>query len=128
MKLTKAKLKQIIKEEIGDRKWRRGWRRGRPAAQWLPRPPTEEEKKEEEALGRRQWDDSFRAGSRLGAAEPAPEEGLEVTMNEKQQAAEQIRAAVQNALKSKMSNDGIRDAVESSLPEDNWRGNKNPLS
>ena len=54
-------------------------------------------------------------------------EELEETMDTKQKAAEQIRAAVQNALKSKMGNDEIRDAVEGSLPEDNWRGNKNPL-
>ena len=54
-------------------------------------------------------------------------EELEETMDTKQKAAEQIAAAVENALKSKMGNDEIRDAVEGSLPEDNWRGNKNPL-
>jgi hypothetical protein len=54
-------------------------------------------------------------------------EELEETMDTKQKAAEQIAAAVENALKSKMGNDEIRDAVEDSLPEDNWRGNKNPL-
>ncbi len=48
-------------------------------------------------------------------------------MDTKQKAVEQIAAAVENALKSKMGNDEIRDAVEDSLPEDNWRGNKNPL-
>ena len=86
MKLTKAKLKQIIKEEIEGTMKEVGQERG-------------------------EWNVS----------------DLMSGVERKQQAAKQIRAAVQNALKSKMSNDGIRDAVESSLPEDNWRGNENPL-
>jgi len=88
MKLTKAKLKRIIKEEIEGTMKEVGQERG-------------------------EWNVSDLMSGVEG--------------ERKQQAAEQISAAVQNALEKKMSNDGIRDVVEDSLPPDNWRGNKNPL-